>query len=70
MNETLLDVEGMSCGSCVRHVNQALTRVDGVQGVEVRLREGKVLVKHGPAVAPDALVEALQHAGYPSQPTP
>ena len=67
MNETLLDVKGMSCGSCVRHVNEALGRVQGVQQVDVRLRDGQVLVRHDPTVEPTALVEALVDAGYASQ---
>ena len=67
MKETLLDVKGMSCGSCVRHVNEALGRVQGVQKVDVRLRDGQVLVQHDPTVATTALVEALVDAGYASQ---
>lgn len=30
-----LEVEGMSCGSCVKHVKQALQPLTGVSGVEV-----------------------------------
>jgi copper chaperone len=65
--ETLLDVSGMSCQSCVRRVEGALREVEGVRGVEVRLREGKVLVKHDDGAAPAAqLVAALRDAGYAS----
>ena len=69
MTETLLDVEGMTCGGCVRHVNQALNAVEGVAEVNVELREGRVLVKHGATVATDALQRALEKAGYPARPT-
>lgn len=69
MKATLLDVKGMTCQSCVRHVNEALTHVNGVQQVDVRLREGQVLVEHDPSVATVALVEALVEAGYASQAT-
>ena len=65
--ETLLDVIGMSCPSCIRHVNAALADIEGVAKVEVRLRDGKVLVRHDPAVANvNALIEALRDAGYDS----
>jgi len=65
--ETLLDVMGMSCPSCIRHVNAALADIEGVAKVEVRLRDGKVLVRHDPAVANvNALIEALRDAGYDS----
>jgi copper chaperone len=70
MSETLLSVGGMSCPSCVRHIERALTEIDGVEQVDVKLREGLVRVQHAPGVVPDALVEALQEAGYPSEPTP
>ncbi|HZF55822.1 MAG TPA: heavy metal-associated domain-containing protein [Polyangiaceae bacterium] len=65
--ETLLDVAGMSCHSCVRHINEALDELPGVSKVEVRLDDGKVLVQHDPGAAPaDRLIEALRDAGYES----
>lgn len=65
--ETLLDVTGMSCSSCVRHINEALGDLAGVAKVEVRIKDGKVLVRHDPGAAPaDRLIEALQEAGYES----
>lgn len=65
--ETLLDVVGMSCPSCIRHVNTALADIEGVARVEVRLRDGKVLVQHDPAIANvTTLLEALRGAGYES----
>lgn len=69
-NQTILAVQGMSCPSCVRHIDEALKEVNGVSGVEVRLREGKVLVQHDPSNAPiTSLVDALKDAGYESSPT-
>ena len=62
--ETLLQVDGMTCGSCVRHVDHALRGVGGVTGVEVRLKEGRVLVRHDDEAPLDQLVEALRDAGY------
>jgi len=65
--ETLLDVTGMSCRSCVHHINEALGDLAGVAGVEVRLADGKVLVRHDPGAAPtDRLIEALREAGHES----
>jgi copper chaperone CopZ len=65
--ETVLDVEGMSCGSCVRHVTAALTDLEGVAKVEVKLRDGLVVVRHDPARSSiSQLVGALDEAGYPS----
>ncbi len=66
--ETTLDVIGMSCGSCVRHVSTALRSLDGVTNVDVRLKEGKVTVSHDPTkTRAAALIAALDEAGYGSQ---
>lgn len=42
--QTILDVDGMSCSSCVRHVEGALCELDGIGKVEVKLKDGKVVV--------------------------
>ncbi|AKV03859.1 Lead, cadmium, zinc and mercury transporting ATPase [Labilithrix luteola] len=65
---TVLDVQGMSCASCVRHVNAALRELDGVESVDVELavgRTSKVRVQHDPSkVAVTALIGAVEEAGY------
>ncbi|WP_437674806.1 heavy-metal-associated domain-containing protein [Sorangium sp. So ce131] len=69
MKETLLQVDGMSCPSCIRHINSALRELDGVDKVDVRLREGTVVVRHDPESAPAAaLAEAVRRAGYDVRP--
>lgn len=69
--ETILSVDGMSCASCMRHVERALAGLDGVGPVEVRLEAGEVRVAHDPARAPvDRLIAALGEAGYESRPHP
>lgn len=63
--ETILDVSGMTCPSCIRHVDAALKALEGVDEVDVRLREGKVRVQHDPAAAPvNSLIAAIVYAGY------
>lgn len=63
--EVVLDVRGMTCSSCVRHVEGALRRLDGVAEVEVKLRDGKVRVEHDPARATiEQMVAAIDEAGY------
>ena len=66
-NETQLNVDGMTCPSCVHHVSTALKDVDGVVEVEVKRREGKVTVKHAAGVEMGSLVSALREAGYESR---
>lgn len=68
--ETLLDVMGMSCPSCIRHINDALAELEGITSIDVRLRDGKVAILHDPATAPiDSMIEALREAGYESSPS-
>ncbi len=58
----------MSCPSCVFHITQGLKALDGVQTVDVKLKEGRVVVSHGPEAAIAELVGALSDAGYVSLP--
>ena len=68
--QTRLDVQGMSCDSCVQHVNKALSELEGVSLVDVNLSQGKVLVAHDPERAPlPTLIHALSEAGYESAPS-
>jgi copper chaperone len=65
--DTVLDVEGMTCPSCIRHVSSALTALDGVGQVDVKLREGVVHVKHDGRATLADMIEALTNAGYVSK---
>lgn len=67
-HDTILDVFGMSCPSCVRHISAALHEVDGVREVEVRVTDGKVRVRHEPHAALADMLAALREAGYESSP--
>lgn len=65
---TILEVEGMTCPSCIRHVSSALTELEGVGAVDVKLRDGLVVVKHDATQAPiGQLIETLNEAGYASK---
>lgn len=60
-----LDVQGMTCGNCVRHVTQALRELPGVDAVDVQLSAGKARVQHDPArVSAEQLIAAVEEAGY------
>lgn len=65
--ETLLDVRGMNCGSCVRHISQALDALDGVEEVVPSLPDKTVRVRHDPArVSAAQLADTLTANGYPA----
>ncbi|MCA9835040.1 MAG: copper-translocating P-type ATPase [Thermomicrobiales bacterium] len=58
------DVDDMTCASCVGRVEKALAKVDGVHSVAVNLATETATVHMSTAVAPDALHDAVVHAGY------
>ncbi len=64
----VLPVTGMTCASCVAHVEKALAKVAGVRSVAVNLATESAAVE-GSALDPSALVKAVDAAGYavPSQ---
>lgn len=64
MTETRLDVKGMTCRSCVFHINHALGTLDGIDTVDVRLAEGKVIVRHTPELDAATLTGTIAEAGY------
>ncbi len=60
-----LPITGMTCASCVRRVEKALTKVPGVQEASVNLATEQAAVRYDPAqVAPDKLLLAVERAGY------
>ncbi|WP_449061518.1 heavy metal translocating P-type ATPase [Planomonospora algeriensis] len=64
-----LDIAGMTCASCVRRVERALSRVDGVETAEVNLATEVATVTCDPArVTVEALAEAVGRAGYTATP--
>ncbi len=64
---TILEVVGMSCPSCISHVGSALEEIAGVATIDVKIDDGLVVVRHDPATAPALrLIEVLQTAGYSS----
>ena len=63
---TELQVSGMTCQNCARHVTEALQEVSGVSSVDTRLQEGAATVRWIPSATPsiEKLVSALEEAGY------
>ena len=61
MKETI-DIGGMSCQHCVRAVQGALARIDGVVVHHVDI--GSAIVERRDEVNPDRLREAIAEEGY------
>ncbi len=62
-NEKYL-VSGMTCASCVAHVNKAVSKVDGVKEVNVSLLTNSMLVTYDSPANPQKIIEAVKNAGY------
>ena len=60
MSKLILEIDGMSCSYCVRHVEAALLDVDGVDVLEVEV--GRAVVDT--EVDEDTLRDALEEVGY------
>lgn len=67
MTKTVLNVEGMTCPSCIEHVSEALA-IEGVSHIEVKLDSGTVEVEHEGSISSGRLIAALQQAGYEAMP--
>lgn len=67
MSETQFAIQGMTCASCVRHVEKALLEVPGVSQVEVNLASEKARVIYGADATIPQLLEAVEDAGYDAQ---
>ncbi|WAJ31254.1 heavy metal translocating P-type ATPase [Antarcticirhabdus aurantiaca] len=59
-----IGIEGMTCASCVRRVEQALAAVPGVRSVAVNLATERATISSGGYVDPVGLEAAVRNAGY------
>ncbi|WP_413850663.1 heavy metal translocating P-type ATPase [Albidovulum sp.] len=67
--EARLEVEGMTCASCVGRVELALKAVPGVTATEVNLATGSARVRFtSGTTTPEALAAAAAAAGYAARP--
>ena len=64
MTTASYDVKGMTCGHCVSAVSGELTKLDGVQTVDVELETGKVTVTSDRPLDDADVREAVDEAGY------
>ena len=62
--EKVISIEGMACMHCVKHVQEALAAVPGVQEVNVDLEGKSATVSVDSSVTDEALKAAVDGAGY------
>jgi copper chaperone len=56
-----LNVQGMTCHNCVRHVREALEAVEGASNVTVDLETGVATVD---GISAEAAIAAIEEEGY------
>ncbi len=63
--ETEFTIAGMTCMSCVGHVERALGKLPGILDVTVVLEPGSARVRYDPnRTGPETMRNAVQEAGY------
>ena len=62
---TTLNINGMTCGGCVKSVTNALNQVTGVQQADVSLEQNNVVIKFDDSQTNEtALKQAIEDAGF------
>lgn len=62
-----LKVSGMTCGSCVKHVEKAIHSIAGVEKVEVDLASGAVKLEGNISQKVKEIIAVLEKNGYSAQ---
>ncbi|MHC1692384.1 MAG: heavy metal translocating P-type ATPase [Sphaerochaetaceae bacterium] len=64
--EKEFDVSGMTCSSCVLHVEKSVNKLPGVSSVNVNLLTNslKVTTVEGQSLTDEAIIQAVEDAGY------
>jgi len=68
MSQLLLDIEGMTCASCVSRVEKKLNAVEGVQASVNLLTEKAAIRYDDERVSVEDLLRAVESAGYRAKP--
>jgi len=64
MSQTTYTVTGMTCAHCATAVSEEISKLDGVQAVDVDVQSGRVTVTSATAPSTDDVRDAVTEAGY------
>lgn len=65
LETSLINVEGMSCGHCVKSIEEAVGNLNGVGKVNVSLKEKKVSVEYdGDKVSLETIKNVINDQGF------
>jgi len=64
MSTATYQIEGMTCGHCVKSVEEALGSLDGVTSVQVSLEDRRAVVTSEDELDTATVRRAVEEAGY------
>lgn len=64
MSTSEYQVTGMTCGHCETAIRGEVSRIPGVEGIDVSARSGKLVVRTSAPVDDAAVLAAVDEAGY------
>lgn len=64
MTTTEFQVTGMTCGHCEMSVREEVEKVAGIEGIDVSAQSGKLIITSASAVDAQAVIAAVDEAGY------
>jgi len=67
MDSIQLTVGGMTCGSCVKHVEKAISSIPDVEKVDVDLASGAVKIFGNVSHRTNEIIAAIEGEGYSAE---
>lgn len=67
MNTSEYQVTGMTCGHCEMAVREEVGAIPGVEEIEVSAATGKLVITSATPVDEDAVITAVDEAGYQAE---
>ena len=65
MKKAKFAIQGMTCSSCSSHVEKAVSKLEGIQNVNVNLLSNNMTVNYDETILDDkTIIQAVTHAGY------
>lgn len=64
MYQTTVQIDGMMCGMCESHVNDAFRAKLAIQKVQASHKKGEAVILSEQALSEDAVAAALEGTGY------
>jgi Cu+-exporting ATPase len=70
INFHTVDIEGMTCASCVSRIEQALQKIPDIEKASVNLatEQARIRIRTGSSLSIEEVIKAIQKTGYDAHP--